>query len=144
MPRIISLSYRDLMGPSCSRESFTCPAKQAVLIARHDLVLESTKPVLSSPNPTGDLEESCREWANVGQRPDPPRCQRGGEGGDQTYVHDWREGGGSHAAPATRVSSVAATRRLRARISGPGDQTPFAWWCTTLMRFRIALGPHEV
>jgi hypothetical protein len=49
MPCIVSLSCRDLVGPLCSRESFTCPAKQAVLIARHDLVLESDKTGLVPP-----------------------------------------------------------------------------------------------
>ena len=56
MPCVVSLSYRDLVGPSCSKGSFTCPAKQAVLIARHELVLESDKTCASSPpGPTGGL-----------------------------------------------------------------------------------------
>ena len=48
MSCVVSVSCQGLVGPSCSRESFTCPAKQALLIARHDLVLESDKTCLVS------------------------------------------------------------------------------------------------
>jgi hypothetical protein len=87
MSCVVSLIYQDLVGPSCSRESFACPAKQALLIARHDLVLESDKTCLVPTGSHRGLGESCREWANVERRPDPPPCQRDGQGGDQTYVH---------------------------------------------------------
>ena len=88
MPCVVSLSYRDLVGPSCSRESFACPAKQALLIERHDLLLESDKTCLV---PTGSQWGLWGRVAGNGQTYsgvlDHPRVRGVGSGGDQAYVH---------------------------------------------------------
>jgi hypothetical protein len=65
-----------------------------VLISRHGLVQVCGKTCLVSFHvPTGDLEESYREWTSVWQTLNNPRVNKGGTGRGQTLVQVYREGG---------------------------------------------------
>ena len=80
MSCVVSVSCQGLVGPSCSRESFTCPAKQALLIARHDLVLESDKSCLVSTMSHRGLDGELQGMGERGAAPCPTPVSEGWEG----------------------------------------------------------------